>query len=159
MFVPVHATRALCHVIRGKGGGIKPCKASIPANYFARYQALRDCGSSKAESKKRGVEVVDNIVEMQQNSSVEMLLAGKRRCGSLSSDSTKSHLKTSHQLSSSAASKNLFGSHLKTSHQLSSSAASKNFFGSSIQPSISAGINSLTAMGGHDRQLFIELLW
>ena len=76
VFVPVHATRALCHVIRGKGGGIKPCKASIPANYFARYQALRDCGSSKAESKKRGVEVVDNIVEMQQNSSVEMLLSG-----------------------------------------------------------------------------------
>ena len=144
VFVPVHATRALCHVIRGKGGGIKPCKASIPANYFARYQALRDCGSSKAESKKRGVEVVDNIVEMQQNSSVEMLLAGKRRCGSLSSNSTKSHLKNSHQLSSSAASINLFGSHLKTSHQLSSSAASKNFFGSSIQPSISAGINHQT---------------
>ena len=135
VFVPVHATRALCHVIRGKGGGIKPCKASIPANYLARYQALRDCGSSKAESKKRGVEVVDNIVEMQQNSSVEMLLSGKRRCGSLSSNSTKSHLKNSHQLSSSAASINLFGSHLKTSHQLSSSAASKTFFGSSIHHS------------------------
>ncbi len=103
MFVPVHATRALYHVIRCKGGGIKPCKASIPANYFARYQAIRDCGSSKAESKKWGVEVVDNIVEMQQNSSVEMLLAGKRRLGCLSSNSTKSHLKTSHQVSSSAA--------------------------------------------------------
>jgi hypothetical protein len=35
VFVPVHATRALYHVIRFKGGGIKRCKASIPANYSA----------------------------------------------------------------------------------------------------------------------------
>ncbi len=126
MFVPVHATRALYHVIRFKGGGIKPCKASIPANYSARYQAMamRDCGSSKAGSKKQDVEVVDNIVMMQQNSSVEMLLAGKRRCGSLSSNSSKSQM--------------------KTSHQVSSSVASKNFFGASIQPSIIAGINHQT---------------
>ena len=109
MFVPVHATRALYHVIRFKGGGIKPCKASIPANYSARYHAMRDYGSSKADSKKRGVEVVDNIVMMQQNSSVETLLAGKHRCGSLSSNSCKSCLKISHQVSSSAASKNFFG--------------------------------------------------
>jgi hypothetical protein len=34
--------------------------------------------------------------------------------------------------------------HLKTSHQVSSSAASKNFFGTSIQPSISAGIHHQT---------------
>jgi hypothetical protein len=61
---------------------------------------------------------------MQQNSSVETLLAGKRRCGSLSSNSCKSHL--------------------KISHQVSSSAASKNFFGTSIQPSISAGIHHQT---------------
>jgi hypothetical protein len=33
---------------------------------------------------------------------------------------------------------------LKTSHQVSSSAASKNFFGTSIQPSISAGIHHQT---------------
>ena len=59
-----HATRALYHVIRFKGGGIKPCKASIPANYLARYQAMRDDGSSKADYKKRGVEVVDHIVMM-----------------------------------------------------------------------------------------------
>jgi hypothetical protein len=38
---------------------------------------MRDDGSSKADSKKRGVEVVDNIVMMQQNSSVATLLAGK----------------------------------------------------------------------------------
>jgi hypothetical protein len=96
-------------MIRFKGGGIKPCKASIPANYFARYQAMRDDGSSKADSKKRGVEVVDHIVMMQQNSSVATLLAGTRRCGSLSSNSSKPHSKTSHQVSSSAASKNFFG--------------------------------------------------
>ena len=35
VFVPVHATRALYHVNRVKGGGIKPCKASIPANNLA----------------------------------------------------------------------------------------------------------------------------
>ena len=64
VFVPVHATCALNHVIWFKGGGIKPCKASIPANYLARYQAMRDDGSSKADSKTRGVEVVDHIVMM-----------------------------------------------------------------------------------------------
>jgi len=93
-------------VIRFKGGGIKLCKASIPANYFARYQAMRDDRSSKADSKKWGVEVVDHIVMMQQNSSVATLLAGKRRCGSLSSNSSKPHLKTPHQVSSFTASKN-----------------------------------------------------
>jgi hypothetical protein len=124
VFVPVHATRALYHVIRFKGGGIKPCKASIPAHYSARYQAMRDDGSSKSDSKKRGVEVVDDIVMMQQNASVATLLAGKRQCGSISSNSSKPHL--------------------KTSHQVSSSAASKNFFGTSIQPSISAGIHHQT---------------
>jgi len=111
-------------VIRFKGGGIKPCKASIPANYLARYQAMRDDGSSKTDSKKRGVEVVDHIVMMQQNSSVATLLAGKRRCGSLSSNSSKPHL--------------------KMSHPVSSSASSKNFFGTSIQPSISADIHHQT---------------
>jgi hypothetical protein len=53
VFVPVHATRALNHVIRFKGGGIKPCKAFISVNYSARYQAMRDDGSSKTDSKKR----------------------------------------------------------------------------------------------------------
>jgi hypothetical protein len=42
---------------------------------------MRDDGSSKSDSKKRGVEVVDDIVMMQQNSSVATLLAGKRKCG------------------------------------------------------------------------------
>jgi hypothetical protein len=66
---------------------------------------MRDDGSSKADSKKRGVEVVDEIVKMQQNSSVATLLEGKRQCGSLSSSSSKPHLKTPHELSSSAPSK------------------------------------------------------
>jgi hypothetical protein len=104
---------------------MKACKASIPANYSAQYQAMRDDGSSKSDSKKRGVEVVDDIVMMQQNSSVATLLAGKRRCGSLSSNSSKPHLKSPHQFSSSAASNNFFRS-------------------TSIQPSISAGIHHPT---------------
>ena len=54
VFVPVHATRALYHVIWVKGGGFKPCKASIPANYLAQYQAMRDDGSSNADSKEKG---------------------------------------------------------------------------------------------------------
>jgi len=95
------------------GKGIKPCKASIPANYLARYQAMRDDGSSKADSKKWGVEVVDEIVMMQQNSSVATLLAGKRKCGSLSS--SKHHLKRSHQLSFFATSKNFFGTSIQQS--------------------------------------------
>jgi hypothetical protein len=83
LFVPVHATRALYHVLRLKGGGIKPCKASIPANYLSRYQAMRDDGESQADSKKCGVEVVDDIVRMQQNLSVATLLAKQHQCGSV----------------------------------------------------------------------------
>ena len=81
---------------------------------------------SKSDSKKRGVEVVDDIVMVmvQQNSSVATLLAGKRKCGSLSSNSSKPHL--------------------KSPPQVSSFAASKNFFRTSIQPSISAGIHHQT---------------
>ena len=62
MFVPVHATCALFHVLRLREGGIKPCKAAILANYLAQYQELRDKGESRADSKKRSVEVVDDIV-------------------------------------------------------------------------------------------------
>ncbi len=74
MFVPVHATRALFHVLRLRGGGIKPYKAAIPVNYLAQYQALKDKGESQADSKKRSVEVVDGIVEAQQSASVATLL-------------------------------------------------------------------------------------
>jgi hypothetical protein len=51
VFVPVHATRALFHVLWLREGGIKPCKAAIPANYLAQYQALRDKGESRSDSK------------------------------------------------------------------------------------------------------------
>ena len=122
-FVPAHATRALYHVIRLTGKGIKPCKASIPANYLARYQALLDDGSSKSESKKRAVEVVDQVVALQQNSAVATLIGKKRQCGS--------GLSTLH-------------SHFKPSHQVSASSSSKDLFGKSIQQSISAGIHHQT---------------
>ncbi len=74
MFVPAHATCALFHELRLRGGGIEPCKAAILSNYLAQYQALRDKGESQADSKKRSVKVVDDIVEAQQSASVASLL-------------------------------------------------------------------------------------
>ncbi len=60
---------------------------------------MRDDGESQADSKKCGVELVDDIVRMQQNSSVATLLAKRRQCGSVASFP---HLKHSHQVSSSS---------------------------------------------------------
>jgi hypothetical protein len=75
VFVPVYATRVLFHVLRLRGWGIKPCKAAVPANSLAQYQALRDKGESQADSKKRSVKVAHDIVETQQSASVATLHA------------------------------------------------------------------------------------
>jgi hypothetical protein len=75
VFVPVHAIRVHFHVLRLRCVGVKPCKAAIPANYLAQYQALRDKGESQVDSKKCSVQVVDDIVKAQQSVSVPLLLA------------------------------------------------------------------------------------
>ena len=41
-FTPVHATRALAHVLRKKRCNIQVCMAIIPKQYQVRYQALHD---------------------------------------------------------------------------------------------------------------------
>ena len=44
-FKPRHATRAMRHVLKLKGGDIAICKAVISARYRDRYQALNDRSS------------------------------------------------------------------------------------------------------------------
>ena len=124
LFVPVHATRALSHVLRLKKAGIKACSVSIPANYLSRYEGMRYNAASLADSKKRGADFVDDIVQAQQTASVVALLA-KRRVGAASWP---------------ADCKGGFGSVASfppSSHKVSSSA-------SLIQPSISAGLQHQT---------------
>ncbi len=121
MFVPVHATRVLFCVLRLRGGGIKPCKAAIPANYLAQYQALRDKGESQADSKKRSVKVVDDIVKAQQSVSVATLLAKRSVAMSRPAGAHQGGTVISFP-------------HLMSCHRVSLSSVS------SLQPSISAGI-------------------
>jgi hypothetical protein len=77
VFVPVHATHALCHVLR-EGHEVKQCKqAMIPVNYLCQYQELKDSGENCAVSKKCGVETVDGIVVEQQATYVMTMLSQK----------------------------------------------------------------------------------
>ncbi len=125
MFAPVHATPALFHVLRLRGGGIKPCKAAIPANYLAQYQALRDKGESQADSKKHSVKVVDDIVEAQQSASVATLLAKRSVVMSRPAGTHQGGTVISFPCS-------------KSCHKVSLSSVS------SLQPSISTGIQHQT---------------
>jgi hypothetical protein len=121
VFVPVHATRALFHVLRLRRGGIKPCKAAIPDNYLAQYQALRDKGESRADSKKCSVEVTDAIVEALQSASVATLLA---KCSVAMSQPAGAHQG---------------GTVISFPHSMGCQKVSLSSV-SSLQPSISAGI-------------------
>ncbi len=115
----------LFHVLRLRGGGIKPCKAAIPANYLAQYQALRDKGESRADSIKRSVQVVDNIVEAQQSASVATLLA---RCSVAMSQPAVAHQG---------------GTVISFPHSMSCQKVSSSSV-SSLPPSIFAGIQHQT---------------
>jgi hypothetical protein len=120
-FVPIHATHALFHVLRLRGGGIKPCKAAIPANFSAQYQALRDKGESQADCKKCSVRVVNDIVEAQQSASVATLLAKRSVAISQPADAHQGGTVISFP-------------HLMSCQKVSLSSVS------SLQPSVSAGI-------------------
>ncbi len=52
-FAPRHASRALQHVLKIKGGNIAVCKVAILDKFLKRYQALYDSGRGWIESKKR----------------------------------------------------------------------------------------------------------
>jgi hypothetical protein len=121
VFVLVHTTCALFHVLRLRGGGIKPCKVAIPANYLAQYQALTDKGESRANSKKHSGEVVDAIVDTQQSASVATLLAKCSVTMSWPAGAHQGGTVTSFP-------------HALSYHKVSSSSVS------SLQPSILAGI-------------------
>ena len=57
-------------MLRLKKGGIKPCPVKIPAYYFSQYEGMIYKADSRADSKKRGAEVVEDIFEAQQTASV-----------------------------------------------------------------------------------------
>lgn len=48
VFTPVHATRALTHVLKVKKSDIAPCTAKIQAPYLQRYQDLSETLSERA---------------------------------------------------------------------------------------------------------------
>ena len=73
-FTPLHATRALKHVLKIKKGGIIACKALIPPRYLARYTALSGYHSDRIESGKQTIHQIDLSVESTQQSAASSLL-------------------------------------------------------------------------------------
>jgi len=73
-FTPLHATRALKHVLKIKKGGIIACKALIPPRYLARYTALIGYHSNRIESGKQTIHQIDLSVESTQQSAASSLL-------------------------------------------------------------------------------------
>ena len=68
-FKPIHATRAVWHLLKMKGMGIAVCKAAILEANRQLYQALYDCTNKKGTAMKRGRHnVIDIIVERQGRS-------------------------------------------------------------------------------------------
>jgi hypothetical protein len=73
-FAPRHASRALQHVLKIKGGNIAVCRAAILDKFLKRYQALYDSGRGRIESKKRSSNCMYESVALQQESAVGNLL-------------------------------------------------------------------------------------
>jgi len=72
-FTPLHATRALKHVLKIKKGGIIACKALIPPRYLARYTALSGYHSDRIESVQQTTHKIDLSVESTQLSAASSL--------------------------------------------------------------------------------------
>jgi hypothetical protein len=73
-FAPGHASRALQHVLKIKGGDIPVCKATILEQFLKRYQKLYDSGRGWIDSKKRLSNRMYESVALQQESAVDNLL-------------------------------------------------------------------------------------
>jgi hypothetical protein len=73
-FSPVHATRALKHLLKIKKYDIQVCKAVIPSQYPVQYQELHDAGSDAKGARKHHQESVNMNVEIDQVSAVGTLL-------------------------------------------------------------------------------------
>ena len=99
-FTPLHATRALKHVLKIKKGGIIACKALIPPRYLARYTALSGYHSDRIESGKQTTHKIDLSVESTQLSAASILLQkrGHDRGSSISAAAAASALTGAHPL-------------------------------------------------------------
>ena len=76
-FKPRHATRALRHVLKMKGGDIATCKAVITVPHKVRYQALYDSSMERLGTKKRSSEQIIQSVTLQQESAVTSMLESR----------------------------------------------------------------------------------
>ena len=75
-FTPVHATRAISHVLKIKKCNIAVCTAMIPNNYFIRYKALHDESKQSKDARKLHNEFVKGYVDNDQSSAVELSWIG-----------------------------------------------------------------------------------
>ena len=80
-FKPRHATRAMRHVLKLKGGDIAICKAVISVRYRDRYQALYDRQFARVESKRKSDERISDSVTEQQEAAVKSLLETRKQPG------------------------------------------------------------------------------
>jgi hypothetical protein len=74
IFAPRHASRALWHVLKMKGGDIAVCKAAILDKYLKRYQALYDSSRGRIDSKKRSSKCMYQSMALHQEAAVKNLL-------------------------------------------------------------------------------------
>jgi hypothetical protein len=73
-FSPRHQSRALCHVLKIRGGDIAICIARIPKFNEDRYRSLYDKSKERMASKKRSHTQIDDAVQLKQTSAVANLL-------------------------------------------------------------------------------------
>lgn len=97
-FVPVHATRAVTHVLKIRNEGIAICKAAIPDANRERYLALRTEGTAKGAARKRAREINEDIIMERQESVAVARLEGREpmvamRTGGASVSSASSSLR------------------------------------------------------------------
>jgi len=79
-FKPRHATRAMRHVLKLKGGGdIAICKAVISAKYRDQYQALYDRQFARIESKRKSDKRISDSVTEQQEAAVKSFLETRKQ--------------------------------------------------------------------------------
>ena len=78
-FKPRHATRALRHVLKLKGGDIAICRAVITVRYREQYQAFYNRQFIRIETKRKSDEMTTYSVTEQQEAAVQSLLLDKRR--------------------------------------------------------------------------------
>jgi hypothetical protein len=93
-FSPLHATRALKHVLKIKKGGIIACKALILPWYLAWYTALSGYHLNRIESGKQTIHQIDLSVESTQLSAAGSLMRKRGHDGgsSISSSAAASAL-------------------------------------------------------------------